>query len=667
MAINYLNSININRNELQNAQLIRAQVENQPNDTAVNAGATPVTGQIYYNTTEGELRQYNGAAWVSISGDITGVGAGDGLTGTNLSGPVPTLNVGAGTGMTINADDIAVTPAQTGITSIYNTSLVVGGASGVNDIQFGASKIAFTANSVSVGNIYSGGFRPSADNTFALGTSTYKWSSVYATTFLGDLNGTINTATTGVTQSVGDNSTLIATTAYADAAAAAVPIGDYLPLSAGSSYPLTGDLYITKLTPKLFITDTAASNCILEISQQGSTTSFTSRGGTSSTGQFNFRITNGSTTTNALFINQQARATFAGDVVINGGDITLGGTGRIQGVDTVTDGTDATNKTYVDNAIAGAAYTFDIGADTGTDQGVASGDIVDIAGSANIGTAVSIVNSKPTVTVSLGDSISIGGDFDADGEGTFGGAVSIDGDLNMNSNQINDLLDPTTAQDAATKNYVDNAVVGGLVYQGGYNAATNTPDLDVSPSASIKKGWTYTVTAEGLFFTEQVRVGDVIIAESDAPTTLAEWTTVQNNIDLADLTTVGIGNVNQGGGINVSYSNGTATVSGEDSSATNKGIVIVSAGAGISVGYSSGTATVTNTDTNSGNTATGTITAGNLTGTVTHAFGINTIVQTIDSSGNTVYCDISRTATTSVATIATAEATDITILVQKIG
>ena len=87
----------------------------------------------------------------------------------------------------------------------------------------------------------------------------------------------------------------------------------------------------------------------------------------------------------------------------------------------------------------------------------------------------------------------------------------------------------------------------------------------------------------------------------------------------------------------------------------------------IAKAYASGTATVTNTDTNTSNTATGTITAGQLSGTVTHAFGINTIVQTIDSSGNTVYCDISRTATTSVATITAAQATDITILVQKIG
>jgi hypothetical protein len=200
------------------------------------------------------------------------------------------------------------------------------------------------------------------------------------------------------------------------------------------------------------------------------------------------------------------------------------------------------------------------------------------------------------------------------------------------ANNDNDTTLPTSA---AVKDYVDNAIVGGLVYQGGYNAATNTPDLDSSPSASIKKGWTYTVTADGSFFTEQVRVGDVLIAEVDAPTALADWTTVQNNIDLASASQVGIGNV--------------------------------AAGTGISVSYSSGTATVTNTDTNSANTATGTITAGNTSGTVTHSFGINTIVQTIDSSGNTVYCDIARTTTSVTASISAAQSGNITILVQKIG
>ena len=44
-------------------------------------------------------------------------------------------------------------------------------------------------------------------------------------------------------------------------------------------------------------------------------------------------------------------ATVTGDFTVNGGDIVLGGTGRIQGVDTVSSNTDAANKLYVDNAV----------------------------------------------------------------------------------------------------------------------------------------------------------------------------------------------------------------------------------------------------------------------------------------------------------------------------
>ncbi len=291
-------------------------------------------------------------------------------------------------------------------------------------------------------------------------------------------------------------------------------------------------------------------------------------------------------------------------------------------IDTITTNTtghitDVNTKTVTLPSI----YSFTVTADSGTDQAIDNGNTLDIAGGTNITT---VVAATDTITVNLDDSIDLAGELTVSGTGQ----SSVAGQLTIP--QV-----PSANTDAASKHYVDQAVTGALSYQGGYDAATNTPDLDSSPSAAIKKGWTYTVTADGLFFTEQVRVGDVIIAESDAPTALADWTTVQNNVDLADLTTVGIGNVNAGTGISVTYSNGTATV--------------------------------TNTENNSDNSATGTITAGNLSGTVTHTFGINTIVQTIDSSGNTVYCDISRTATTSVATIATAEATDITILVQKIG
>jgi hypothetical protein len=186
------------------------------------------------------------------------------------------------------------------------------------------------------------------------------------------------------------------------------------------------------------------------------------------------------------------------------------------------------------------------------------------------------------------------------------------------------------------KQYIDDSVAGGLIYQGGYDADTNTPDLDGPPSPNnIKQGWTYTVTDDGSFFTEQVRVGDVLIAEVDAPTTLDDWTTVQNNVDLASLTQVGIGNVN--------------------------------AGTGISVSYASGTATVTNTQTNSNNTFADTITD---TDNVEHGLGTqDVIVQLYDvTTGETVYADVDRTGANDVyITFASTPTNSIRVLVQKIG
>lgn len=330
--------------------------------------------------------------------------------------------------------------------------------------------------------------------------------------------------------------------------------------------------------------------------------------------------------------------------------VTTNAYGHVTAVNTKTVTLPASNDTTYDLTVP--AGTTDIrlaGSDTINDD-------VTISATSNETTVTRL--SATELRIGLPDDVTIAGELTVAGTGqsSFAGPVTIP-------------QTPSADTDAASKHYVDQAVTGALSYQGAYNAATNTPNLDANPSPNpIKTGWTYTVTVEGLFFTEQVRVGDVLIAETDAPTALADWTTVQNNIDLADLTTVGIGNVNPGGAIDVSYSNGTATVSVEDSTASNKGAVIVAAGTGISVAYASGTATVTNTDTNSSSTATGTITAGSLSGTVTHNFGTkNTIVQTINSSGDTVFCDISRTTNTSVATITATQANDITILVQKIG
>ena len=201
-----------------------------------------------------------------------------------------------------------------------------------------------------------------------------------------------------------------------------------------------------------------------------------------------------------------------------------------------------------------------------------------------------------------------------------------------------------------------------------------------------------------------------LLLNNDAPTTLAEWTTVQNNIDLASLTQVGIGNVIPGDAIDVSYSNGTATVSAENSTSTNKGVVIISketnaehrgayvnydAPGEVSIGLDIDTIPEDATppmdesvmvyhDEQTGENysiqisdllalASGqTSVAATITDTATVTHGLNTkdvIVQLYDvSTDETVYADVERTtATTVTITFASTPTNSVRVLVQKIG
>lgn len=83
---------------------------------------------------------------------------------------------------------------------------------------------------------------------------------------------------------------------------------------------------------------------------------------------------------------------------------------------------------------------------------------------------------------------------------------------------------------------INNNITGALIYQGGYDASTDTPSLE-GTTTGIDQGWTYTITEGGTFNGEDVQVGDMIIAETNNPSSISDWTVVNKNIpDIVDAT-----------------------------------------------------------------------------------------------------------------------------------
>ena len=198
------------------------------------------------------------------------------------------------------------------------------------------------------------------------------------------------------------------------------------------------------------------------------------------------------------------------------------------------DGSDAT----LDNVLIVGAGTSSV-TRSGNTLTVTSNDQFDgtvtsvTAGTGMTQTGTSTVN--PTLNVIGGDGITANAN-DIQVDSTVvrtSGNQTIGGTKTFSSNVVIPVT-PTIPAHAASKQYVDQSNVGQSIFQGGYNAATNTPDLDTSPSTAIKNGWFWAVTDVGDFFSEEVQPGDLIYANQDNPgATFANWTVVQSGQDIA--------------------------------------------------------------------------------------------------------------------------------------
>ena len=230
--------------------------------------------------------------------DHTGVSitAGTGLTGGGTIAATRTLTIGAGTGITVNTNDVAITAAQTGITSVLNTGLVVGRDT-TDQIKFStdnqiifrvgdADGVTFKASGEIEATKFDGALEGNADTATKITSITN--SNIVQLTEAQTLTNKTLTSPTLTTPALGTPSALVLTNATAlpaaqvaqgtmasgmvlVAPALGTPASGVLTNATG--LPASGLTDNSLLEPKLKITNSPTDNYLL--SYDSATTGFT--------------------------------------------------------------------------------------------------------------------------------------------------------------------------------------------------------------------------------------------------------------------------------------------------------------------------------------------------------------------------------------------------------
>ena len=246
------------------------------------------------------------------------------------------------------------------------------------------------------------------------------------------------------------------------------------------------------------------------------------------------------------------------------------------------------NNTWATVASIPGTYDFSVTADSGTDQTIDSGNTLDIAGGTNIST---VVGATDTVTVNLDDSISLLGSLTVGTTGSFTGQVTVP--------------TATAGTNAPNLAQVQSLIAGVGVFQGGYNAITNSPALTGGSNIALDQGDYFAVTDSNntSFLGTILEVGDLIFANNDitanSTPTASDYTIVQSGQSIAGEGATDGATIKGIAGFNSAHFSVTSNgfVSADVATASTIGIGNVAASTdaeydGLRVDYSSGTATV---------------------------------------------------------------------------
>ena len=126
--------------------------------------------------------------------------------------------------------------------------------------------------------------------------------------------------------------------------------------------------------------------------------------------------------------------------------------------------------------------------------------------------------SASELRVALTSNVTINNDLTVVGEivqTSTGNENSFNSPLNMNNTKLLNVKTGTAATDGVNLGQVETLVAGLGSFQGGYDAATNTPALSGASNVAVGNGDFYVVTADGTLFTKDLEVGDMVFANTN--------------------------------------------------------------------------------------------------------------------------------------------------------